>query len=122
MSDYEMVPPFLFKEEPAMSSQVLTDELWNEIDAFFPVRESSSDGGRPPTDNRTVTCILFVLKTGIALGRSAPRTGLLVQDLQPQASRLDRRGSMAAAVAAPADAVAAMGRLDRTRRYVMSRA
>lgn len=50
-----------------MSSRLLTDELWNEIEAFFPVRDPSPEGGRPPTDNRTVlTCILFVLKTGIA--------------------------------------------------------
>ena len=45
----------------------LTDELWNEIEPFFPVREVSPEGGRPATDNRIVlTCILFVLKTGIA--------------------------------------------------------
>ena len=50
-----------------MSSQLLTDELWNEIESFFPKRKCSPRGGRPPTDNRTVlTCILFVLKTGIA--------------------------------------------------------
>jgi len=50
-----------------MSSRLLTDELWNEIQAFFPERPVSPRGGRPPADNRTVlTSILFVLKTGIA--------------------------------------------------------
>jgi transposase len=50
-----------------MASQLLTDELWNEIEPFFPVRQTSPEGGRPATDNRIVlTCILFVLKTGIA--------------------------------------------------------
>jgi transposase len=50
-----------------MSTRLLTDELWNEIEPFFPKYEPSSLGGRPPADNRTVvTCVLFVLKTGIA--------------------------------------------------------
>lgn len=50
-----------------MASRLLTDELWNEIESFFPTHECSPEGGRPATDNRTVlTCILFVLKTGIA--------------------------------------------------------
>jgi transposase len=51
----------------AMSSRLLTDELWNVIEQFFPQRPVSPLGGRPPADNRTVfTAILFVLKTGIA--------------------------------------------------------
>lgn len=50
-----------------MSTRLLTDELWNELEGFFPVSEPSPQGGRPPVGNRTVlTCILFVLKTGIA--------------------------------------------------------
>ena len=50
-----------------MASRLLTDELWNEIEGFFPKRPVSPLGGRPPADNRTVlTSILFVLKTGIA--------------------------------------------------------
>ena len=50
-----------------MASRLLTDELWNEIERFFPVRPRSPLGGRPPADNRAVlTAILFVLKTGIA--------------------------------------------------------
>ncbi len=50
-----------------MSARLLTDDLWNEIERFFPEAERSSQGGRPRADNRTVlTCILFVLKTGIA--------------------------------------------------------
>jgi transposase len=50
-----------------MSTRVLSDELWNEIESFFPIYEPSPEGGRPPVPNRVVvTCILFVLKTGIA--------------------------------------------------------
>lgn len=50
-----------------MSTQLLSDELWSEIEPLFPVYEPSPKGGRPPVDSRTVlTCILFVLKTGIA--------------------------------------------------------
>ena len=50
-----------------MTARLLTDELWNEIEGFFPTHELSPKGGRPPAQNRTVfTCILFVLKTGIA--------------------------------------------------------
>jgi transposase len=49
-----------------MASKLLPDELWNEIERLFPEYESSPDGGRPPTDTRTVlTAVLFVLKTGI---------------------------------------------------------
>ena len=49
-----------------MSSRLLPDELWNEIEQLFPEYESSPDGGRPPTEARTVlTEVLFVLKTGI---------------------------------------------------------
>jgi transposase len=50
-----------------MSSRLLPDELWNEIEQLFPEYEASPDGGRPPKGTRTVlTAILFVLKTGIA--------------------------------------------------------
>ena len=50
-----------------MSSRLLADELWNEIESFFPMHRRSILGGLPPADNRTVfTAILFVLKTGIA--------------------------------------------------------
>ena len=50
-----------------MTARLLTDELWNEIEGFFPTYKLSPKGGRPPAQNRTVfTCILFVLKTGIA--------------------------------------------------------
>ena len=49
-----------------MWGRLVPDELWNEIESLFPVREMTSKGGRPPIDNRTVfTCLLFVLKTGI---------------------------------------------------------
>ena len=47
-------------------SKLLPDELWDEIEHLFPEYEASPDGGRPPTDPRTVlTAVLFVLKTGI---------------------------------------------------------
>lgn len=50
-----------------MATRLLSDDLWNEIESFFPTYEFSLKGGRPPAGNRTVfTCILFVLKTGIA--------------------------------------------------------
>ncbi|WP_437185515.1 transposase [Planctomicrobium sp. SH668] len=50
-----------------MAGQLLSDDLWNEIESFFPTYEFSPKGGRPPAENRTVfTCVLFVLKTGIA--------------------------------------------------------
>ncbi len=50
-----------------MSTRLLSDHLWSEIEPLFPVYEPSPKGGRPPIDNRTVfTCLLFVLKTGIA--------------------------------------------------------
>ncbi len=49
-----------------MGSQLVSDELWTEIESLFPVYEFSAKGGRPPIDNRTVfTCLMFVLKTGI---------------------------------------------------------
>lgn len=49
-----------------MSSRLLPDELWNEIELLFPEYESSPDGGRPPKEARRVlTAVLFVLKTGI---------------------------------------------------------
>lgn len=51
-----------------MSSRLLPDELWNEIEPFLPEPDPPSpEGGRTPIENRVVlTCILFVLKTGIA--------------------------------------------------------
>lgn len=50
-----------------MSSRLLPDGLWNEIEQLFPEYEASPNGGRPPKETRTVlTAILFVLKTGIA--------------------------------------------------------
>lgn len=49
-----------------MSSKLLPDELWNEIEQLFPEYEPSPDGGRPPKEARQVlTAVLFVLKTGI---------------------------------------------------------
>ena len=49
-----------------MSSRLLPDALWNEIELLFPEYEVSPDGGRPPKEARRVlTAVLFVLKTGI---------------------------------------------------------
>ncbi len=49
-----------------MSSKLLPDDLWNEIESLFPEYQASPDGGRPPKDTRRVlTAVLFVLKTGI---------------------------------------------------------
>ena len=49
-----------------MSGRLVTDELWNEIEHLFPMKERSSKGGRPSLGNRTVfTSIVFLLKTGI---------------------------------------------------------
>jgi transposase len=49
-----------------MSSKLLPDELWNEIEELFPEYEPSPDGGRPPKEARRVlTAVVFVLKTGI---------------------------------------------------------
>lgn len=49
-----------------MATRLLSDELWNEIEPFFPTYEFSPKGGRPPAGNRTVfTCILFVLKRAL---------------------------------------------------------
>jgi transposase len=49
-----------------MASQLLPDELWNEIELLFPEHEQSPEGGRRPKENRVVlTAILFILKTGI---------------------------------------------------------
>ena len=49
-----------------MSSRLLPDELWDEIEPLFPEYEPSPDGGRPPKETRMVlTAVLFVLKTGI---------------------------------------------------------
>ena len=49
-----------------MASQLLPDELWNEIEPLFPQYEPSPEGGCPPKEARKVLkAILFVLKTGI---------------------------------------------------------
>jgi transposase len=50
-----------------MSSQLVSDALWDEVRPLLPVYRPSPQGGRPPSDDRTVfACIVFVLKTGIA--------------------------------------------------------
>lgn len=50
-----------------MPSQLVSDALWREVEPLLPQYVPSPKGGRPPADNRTVfTCIVFVLKTGIA--------------------------------------------------------
>ena len=57
---------FYATEGMDMSGRLVTDDLWNEIEALFPEQKRSSKGGRPPVENRTVfTCLVFMLKTGI---------------------------------------------------------
>jgi len=49
-----------------MAKPLLTDELWTLVEPCLPAPQSRPKGGRPPIDNRrTLTGILFVLKTGI---------------------------------------------------------
>ena len=49
-----------------MSSKLLPDELWNEIEGLFPRYKPSPAGGCPPREARRVlTAVLFVLKTGV---------------------------------------------------------
>jgi len=50
-----------------MAKPLLTDDLWERIEPLFPEPPPKPMGGRPPIENRkTLTGILFVLKTGIA--------------------------------------------------------
>ena len=50
-----------------MSSQLVTDELWNEIAPLLPMEVPRPKGGRPRVhDRKCLTGILFVLKSGIA--------------------------------------------------------
>lgn len=50
-----------------MPSQLVSDALWAEVVPLLPQHPASPKGGRPRTDDRKVfTCIVFVLKTGIA--------------------------------------------------------
>jgi transposase len=49
-----------------MSSQLVTDELWNEVAPLLPVKGPKPKGGRPPVhDRKCLAGILFVLKSGI---------------------------------------------------------
>jgi transposase len=50
-----------------MATELLPDELWNEIEPLLPPPPPASPkGGRPPVDNRkTLRAIIFVARTGI---------------------------------------------------------
>lgn len=49
-----------------MAAPLVSDELWSVIEPLIPKRRPTSEGGRPPIDDRKVlTGILFVLKSGI---------------------------------------------------------
>jgi transposase len=53
-------------EDEPMAKPLLTDELWELIEPFLPSHRPRPKGGRKPIDHRrTLTGILFVLKTGI---------------------------------------------------------
>jgi transposase len=53
-------------EEPRMAKPLLPDELWEIIEPILPPHPAHPQGGRPRVDDRkTLTGILFVLKTGI---------------------------------------------------------
>jgi transposase len=50
-----------------MSSRLLPDQIWQEIEKRLPVRRCRPKGGRPAlSDRQVLTGIVFVLKTGIA--------------------------------------------------------
>lgn len=50
-----------------MSSRLVPEALWEEIEPLFPEHQQSPEGGRKPIDNRTVfTLVVFRLKTGIS--------------------------------------------------------
>ena len=57
----------------SMTEPLLTDEKWNQIQQFVPPQPPRPNGGRPrPDARRTLTAILFVLRSGIPW-RTLPR-------------------------------------------------
>jgi transposase len=53
-------------EDEPMAKPLLTDDLWELIEPCLPPHKPRPKGGRKPIDHRkTLTGILFVLKTGI---------------------------------------------------------
>lgn len=49
-----------------MARPLVSDALWQRIEALIPERKISPEGGRPPVpDRQALTGIIFVLKTGI---------------------------------------------------------
>jgi transposase len=52
--------------DEVMAQPLVPEELWEFVEPLFPKHEASPEGGRPRIDDRkTLTGILFVLKTGI---------------------------------------------------------
>jgi transposase len=57
-----------------MAKELVTDELWEVIEPLLPEEPPKPHGGRPRIDDRAaLTGILFVLKSGVSLGRCCPR-------------------------------------------------
>jgi transposase len=55
---------------------ILSDALWNEIEAFLPKPTRSPKGGRPAVSNRACMMgILFVLKSGVSWNMLPPEMG-----------------------------------------------
>src|SRR5829696_310952 len=49
-----------------MAKELVTDELWETIEALLPPEPPKPQGGRPRIDKRAaLTCIVFVLKSAI---------------------------------------------------------
>lgn len=66
-----------------MSARLLTADLFNEIDHFFPEVERSPQCGRRRASNRTVLYLYFFrAQDRHCLGRPTPGIGLLAQDMQ----------------------------------------
>src|ERR687889_667960 len=49
-----------------MAARLVSDALWSLFSTLLPSRPPRPKGGRPPLDDRAaLTCIIFVLKSGI---------------------------------------------------------
>ena len=50
-----------------MTTQLLPDQIWEQIESRLPVRRRPAKGGRPAlSDRQVLTGIVFVLRTGIS--------------------------------------------------------
>ena len=73
-----------------MAVPLASNELWKVVEPLLPKQVSSPKGGRPPIDDRkTLTGIIFVLKSGIPWGDASAGNGLwLWHDVLASSSRL----------------------------------